>query len=299
MIILIGTPGSGKSTWAKDYITKQKALGIEYVRINRDDFRLMLKNQQLCESKVETLINELQDQAIITALNSKFNVIIDNTNLKESYLTHFTDLVQYKADVEFKLIDVGLKKAIEQDALRPNPVGAIVVKKMNANLEFLKTNYTFTNQKKKSLIYKHPKLDENLQNCYIFDLDGTMAHHQNKRNVFDWMKVDLDEVDELLAAINNIIYLSKSAKIFFVSGRSEVCRDLTIQWLKKHNIYYDDIFMRSEKDQRKDIIIKEEIYNNHFKGQYNILGVFDDRKQVVNTWRKLGVKCFQVEDNDF
>ena len=51
VLILIGLPGSGKSTWAKQQILKKKELGEEWVRINRDDHRMMLKNQFVCENK--------------------------------------------------------------------------------------------------------------------------------------------------------------------------------------------------------------------------------------------------------
>ena len=50
--------------------------------------------------------------------------------------------------------------------------------------------------------------------------------------------------------------------------------------------------MRSSGDFRKDTIIKEELYNKHILNKYNILCVFDDRKSVVEMWKKLGLYVF-------
>lgn len=146
-------------------------------------------------------------------------------------------------------------------------------------------------------IYKHPTYKLSLPDCYIFDIDGTLAHMQNHRGPFEWDKVHLDEVDDLMLALLN--QLRRGNKIIIISGRDECCRELTFKWLNNNNIIYDLLFMRSANDNRKDSIIKEEIYNKHIKDKYNVLGIFDDRQQVVDMWRSLGLKCFQVEPGNF
>ena len=45
--ILVGLPGSGKSTWAKEFIHKNP----NYIRFGRDVFRFMLKDQPFCDFK--------------------------------------------------------------------------------------------------------------------------------------------------------------------------------------------------------------------------------------------------------
>ena len=57
--------------------------------------------------------------------------------------------------------------------------------------------------------------------------------------------------------------------------------------------------MRLADDNRKDSIIKEEIYNKVIKPRYNIKLVLDDRNQVVDMWRDIGLPCFQVAPGDF
>jgi hypothetical protein len=55
--------------------------------------------------------------------------------------------------------------------------------------------------------------------------------------------------------------------------------------------------MRKSGDNRPDYIIKEEMWKEANK---NILFVLDDRRSVVNMWRRqLGIVCFAVADGDF
>jgi len=50
---------------------------------------------------------------------------------------------------------------------------------------------------------------------------------------------------------------------------------------------------------RKDVIIKQEIYEEHIKDKYDVLFVMDDRNQVVEFWRSIGLTCFQVAEGNF
>ena len=42
-----------------------------------------------------------------------------------------------------------------------------------------------------------------------------------------------------------------------------------------------------------------ELYEQHVKDHYDVLCVFDDRNQVVDMWREIGLKCLQVQPGDF
>ena len=49
---------------------------------------------------------------------------------------------------------------------------------------------------------------------------------------------------------------------------------------------------------RPDWVIKEEMWRD-LATRYNIVGMFDDRLQVVRRARALGLKVFNVEYNNF
>ncbi len=62
---------------------------------------------------------------------------------------------------------------------------------------------------------------------------------------------------------------------------------------------YSALYMRPEGDTRKDVLIKQEIYEREVKGKYNVLFVLNDRQQVVDSWRALGLTVSQVAPGDF
>jgi hypothetical protein len=67
-----------------------------------------------------------------------------------------------------------------------------------------------------------------------------------------------------------------------------------------HQIPFDELLMRKTGDNRKDSIIKKEIFMEHVQNKYFIEFILDDRNQVVDMWRNdLQLPCFQVYYGDF
>lgn len=141
----------------------------------------------------------------------------------------------------------------------------------------------------------------------IVDLDGTLCdvehrvHHvQQKPKNWHAFNSAMDEDKsyfwciELIAAMKDRGY-----KIFFVTGRDEDYRSNTETWLKKHLIDYDFLYMRKAKDHREDSDVKEEIYYTMIEKKAQVLFVVDDRKSVVERWRKIGLTCLQPAPGDF
>ncbi len=137
-----------------------------------------------------------------------------------------------------------------------------------------------------------PTYNPKFPDAVICDLDGTLAL-MNGRNPFDASTCSEDLLNEVVAK------LIKTKNVLLVSGREDKYRDQTIQFLKKHNIHFEYLWMRKSGDFRKDAIIKTEIFNEHIRDRYNIEYVLDDRNQVVDMWRSMGLTCLQVADGDF
>lgn len=140
----------------------------------------------------------------------------------------------------------------------------------------------------------------------IIDIDGTLSDPSNRRHFVegdekDWKSFNnamgSDAVNEWCRLI--ISRFEEDHRIILVSGRSDEYRDITQKWLINNNIGYDALYMRKQGDYRKDSIVKQEIYNNNIKGFYNILFCIDDRQQVVDLWRSLGLVCLQCDKGDF
>ena len=90
-----------------------------------------------------------------------------------------------------------------------------------------------------------------------------------------------------------------SVKIIVVSGRDAVCRDLTVNWLLANGVPFDELYMRPEGNNEKDVIIKRRIFDEKLRDRFTIKFVLDDRNQVVEMWRGLGLLCCQVADGNF
>ena len=294
ILILIGIPGSGKSTWAKDFVRNNS----DWIRVNRDDFRDMLKTSQTCENKIEDMITGLVSDVISSSLSRKLNVIVDNTNLKIKYINAIIEEFKYSANINYRVFDISKDKAIERDRNRDKKVGALVINKMYKDYKILVDSFDFQPvnkiDKRPNVI---PNFESKLQDVVIFDIDGTLAL-MGKRGPFDWMKVYKDDINEIVSEQVEF-HKSKGRQIFVVTGRDEVCRKVTEEWLELYGIEYDKLFMRPKNDYRKDTLIKKEIYENEIVGKYNLLTVYDDRLSVCKTWHNLGVFVFTVNQGLF
>ncbi len=160
----------------------------------------------------------------------------------------------------------------------------------------------------------------------ICDIDGTVAK-KGDRDIFDWSKVDCDlpiqpVIDIIKSLSEESIYesiklpgcgccyedkYSPVYEIIFLSGREESCKEMTIEWLKKHGIwglwenndgYESKLLMRKTGDYRDDTIIKKEIYENEIKNKYDIIAAFDDKPKVIRMWRELGLFVFNCAQHD-
>lgn len=291
--ILIGIPASGKSTWKKEFLLKNSG----WVSVSRDDFRLQLRNEYVCQPKIEDLITVLVNDAIHNALAKNLNVIIDATNVKLKYINEFINEFKYSADIDYQVFDISIDKAIERDSKRVAKVGEAVIKRMYSEYKILMDSFDFQPVTKiKQRPFIRPDFKSQLPNCVIVDVDGTLSL-MGKRSPFEWNKVDLDEVN-IIVAEQVEFHRSKGRKIIILSGRDGSCKDLTKEWLDFYNIYYDEIHLRPVNDFRKDSVIKKEIYDNHIKGKYNVICAIDDRKSILATWFKEGIFTFSVNQGD-
>ncbi len=94
--LLIGLPGSGKSTWAKDKAKDQKT-----VIVNRDSFCFMIKGgKYIFDEKYESFIKCLAHDAIKIAISHGFDIIIDETNLTKEKRTELIENLPDRQDVD-------------------------------------------------------------------------------------------------------------------------------------------------------------------------------------------------------
>lgn len=276
VILTKGLPGSGKSTWAKKVVDDNPGV---YKRINRDDIRAMLDNGKWSANN-EKFVVEVRNTLILLALSADKNVIIDDTNLDPKNEKGLRELVKGKANIIIKdFTDIPLETCIERDLKRFASVGEKVIKGMYD--KYLKVTETYIES-------------QGLPRAILVDIDGTLAH-MSGRTPFSWDRVKEDLVDNTIKNIVN----TYGGKVIVLSGRDGICREDTIEWLKDNQIHYHELFMRDVNNMEKDAIIKRRLFETHIRGKYYIEFVLDDRNQVVDMWRDMGLKCLQVQPGDF
>lgn len=312
--VLCGISASGKSTYAKEL-----AVNEGYFRLNRDDFRKSLINTSLKEywtgdkeyrNQIETLVTQMLNQALKTAVQNGLNVVIDNTHLQPRYITEILKICKDNCGEEgfdylIKQFDVPTDICIERDKNREDSVGGQVILYQTEQLK--KFKYDRCNQWVEYIPYNFEPLvfDQTKLKCLLVDIDGTVAKMVD-RSPFDWKRVGEDlpkqqVIDIVRRLTENREHLcDPSLQLIFVSGRDAVCMSETKAWLEKHFDSTDfELHMRPQNDNRPDTIIKYEILKNDIAPRYNPIAVFDDRKVVVEMWRKIGLTCFQVDYGDF
>lgn len=279
LIMMKGLVASGKTTEAMKLV-KEKG----FKRVNKDDLRAMVDGGKWSRSNEKEIL-EARDLLVIQYLDEGYDVVVDDTNFHEVHAETLAGIAD-DCDAEFEVmyIDTPVQECLRRDASRGDKaVGSDVIMKMYF-------------QYVEPMIEK-PRYDTLLPDAVIFDLDGTLAHMKG-RSPYDWSRVGEDSLDENVAHVLDAFHKA-GRKIIIVSGRDSICGQETVDWLKENNIEYHELFMRKQGDSRKDTEIKHEIYTNKIEGKYNVLGVFDDRDQVVEMWRRLGLKVYQVNYGAF
>ncbi len=137
------------------------------------------------------------------------------------------------------------------------------------------------------------------ENAIIVDVDGTLADMRGIRKPFEWDKVLQDKPHQDVIDLVKDLASLKKYKIIITTGRDGICEQDTVTWLRKYKVEFDDFYIRGIGDFRKDNIIKSEIYMDYIRPKYNVEFVLDDRDQVVDMWRSLGLRVLQVAPGNF
>lgn len=299
--MMMGLPASGKSTEASELVDNSTPEET-WVQVEKDlirkDHSLFIDGEYKHKRGDEAIVIRERNKQIRNALEAGMNVVSSDTNLSPKHRGQLR-LLATECDAEFEVDDsflnVSVAECIRRDEERENSVGQSVI---------LDMYYRFVHP---GFHQKNSEWKEKLPRAFICDVDGTLAH-MAERSPYDEDRVFEDTPNYALTHIFDAIDIfrdpatrdhTKYTHIILLSGRKEGARKATERWLEHWSIPYDQLIMRADGDNRKDWVIKRELYEEHIKGKYNVLGVFDDRPQVVDMWRReLGLMVFQVADHD-
>lgn len=296
LILTVGCPGSGKSTWAQEYCKTRPGW---YV-VNRDNIRVGLmgitaRNEYKYSKAREKLVTEIlvsQIQVIMDKEGTK-GVIVADTNLNEERRNYFKSIAKVlNASYHEEVFDVPWTELLKRNLHRGEGAVPIdVLRQMFWKMcEYQgKPVYDGTPGKPKAV---------------IFDVDGTLAKMVG-RSPYDLEKCDTDIINPMVVELARSYYRDGYA-IIVVSGRESGTSEdeikykmMTRKWLTDKFIPFTEHFQREQGDSRGDMIVKEEIFWRDIAPYYDVKLAVDDRAQVVEMWRRIGVECWQVDHGDF
>ena len=151
-----------------------------------------------------------------------------------------------------------------------------------------------------------------MKNTIIFDLDGTLALIDKRREVstkpngrLDWGKffnstnIKLDEPNLPVIKMAQL-FSEQGFNIVILSGRSNKTETATRSWLSKNKVPFNKLIMRnSETDHfTPDWVLKKNMLDENLDIN-DVFLVVDDRDRVVKLWRSLGLTTFQVAEGNF
>jgi predicted kinase len=129
-IVLVGLPGSGKSTYAKDYMEHNSNV----VHLSSDGIRAELYGDESTQGNPAEVFGLMQKRAIET-LNNGQDVIYDATNVTRKDRAGIIGACPRFAQIEAHIIWAPIEVCIERDAARDRTVGKAVIDKMLKRLQ--------------------------------------------------------------------------------------------------------------------------------------------------------------------
>lgn len=291
LILTVGISNSGKTTWTNEYLKDNP----ETVDINRDDLRArnftetgIIQDYKFSKKK-ESAVSDISFEVAETAKGLSYDIIVSDTNLNPKtrlkWLTWAKENdYNYGEEVFTTEPHVCIKRSLKRDYTVAPHVINIQYKKLREYLGLpISVEYNIIDP-----------------DAIIVDIDGTVADMVGVRTPFEWDKVSLDKPHEDI--IDLMFDLSIDYKVIFLSGRDGCCYDDTLEWILDNcrlNAGEFQLYMRTAGDDRADSIVKEELFDKYVRGQYNVKYVLDDRQQMVDRWRAMGLRCLQVASGDF
>lgn len=282
LIMLVGPPGSGKSTLSKTEYS-------EYTYINQDS-----------QGK------QGHREAYALALSNGEDIVLDKMNFSKFGRADYLSMASDKGyETKIVVLHVPYVECLERILKRQNHETIKDEKSARSALQTFFTKYEPVDRYEAHVVVKHwPKPPK--EKVIWSDIDGTVALVEHRRHFvrgtgkknwtgfFNAMSEDSPNlpVIEILERFRGIY------PIVYCSGRPETYRKETQEWLNKY-CPPGLLFMRHRNDSRQDDIVKQIILDFEIKTRYDILFCLDDRDQVVKMLRNNRLSVFQVAEGDF
>ncbi|MEV6733588.1 MULTISPECIES: AAA family ATPase [unclassified Streptomyces] len=299
--VMTGLPASGKTTAAR---ALQAGAAGRMRRVNLDDLRAMLDlpdPERGRSYRHEQTVLAVQDAAVRAAVDDGFDVVVDNTHLTSHIPKRLKAAVAGRATfVVHDFTDVPVEECLRRDAARERPVGEEIIRILNdKRMSTKKGGWRLTAEWLNDQPTVEPYVaDPALPSAVMCDIDGTLAL-TGDRSPYDFSRCEIDALNEPVRYALDAFRRADGDTIVLLSGRGEENRPQTEAWLERHEVPYDELWMRPLGDTRRDDVVKAELFDAHVRHRFAVRVSLDDRDRVVAVWRRMGLPTWQVNYGDF
>lgn len=308
--LLVGPPGSGKSTLAKQFLLTEGDRIERSVYVNQDS----QKDDHI--------------RLFLDSVDAGKDIIVDRMNFNKQQRARYLDLAIMKG-YESEIIVLHQPYQVCLERMRERFGNHETIHEEKHARQALGTFFGKYERPEQweadKITFIYP--DGPKQKVIVCDLDGTLCNVEHRRhhvrppapheaalapdgNFFPVPNPFKKNWAAFFAGIPNdtpnqwcLDILAKfnatGTRIVFCSGRSTNEQKSTEEWLKKHCGFMWTLYMRDRHDSRQDSIVKEIILDFELLTRYEPYFMIDDRKQVVDMWRKRGFVCLQCDEGDF
>lgn len=284
-ILTVAPSASGKSSWTNQFIRNRDS----WYNLERDQIRFQLFtkgkrdwNLYKFTKKNEETVTKEYNERLEQAISLDYNLVLSDTWLND----------KYRNTMISKLESAGYEVTIKDDW----NIDWETLRRRNIQREGGISESVLWSQYKRFWKYKGNYIyepDLNLPECVVFDIDGSLAIKSEDRGYFEWDKVGEDTLRE------DVYFMYRGHDLHYhivvASGRDSICREETSDWLERSGIEYEELHMREQGSYDKDYKVKLEMLQD-ISTRYNIVAWVDDRPQVSEFLRLVGVNVIQVSD---
>lgn len=143
----------------------------------------------------------------------------------------------------------------------------------------------------------------------VVDIDNTLSdarHRQHLAQAKQWQEFHTKAIhDNPWTDVKEFLgLLPRDVPVLGLTGRPEIWRPMTIEWMVWHKIArFDDLLMRPDDNFDPDTVIKPRMLFEYFGGEdkarESVMMILEDRDVVVERWRELGFNCWQVRASGY
>lgn len=291
--LLVGPPGSGKSTYANKAIYEDGDLGAATVYINQDTQGA---------DHIDKFLNSIDE---------KKDIIVDRMNFNKNQRNRYLDVAK-KNGYETKIIvlhenfETCFKRAVERTdhpTIKDDKAASRAINFFFSKYERVEDNEA------DEVVRIWP--DRSKEKVIVCDLDGTLANCEHRRHFVrppegvkkDWKSFNAGIPNDTINTWCHLIIMSMedtyNISTVFCTGRDSNQERATREWLEKNTLSRFPLYMRNRQDSRQDYIIKEIILDFELLTRYEPYFFIDDRQQVVDMYRKRGYTVLQCDVGNF